>query len=196
VRAEDEVRRRAASLYNHYERVSVAAQEGGLRDGDADMAVTSAVVRFALEVERQMERLFVQLALGNRQLPGVRPIVGFRSADVLHQHIRQGRQYADWLPYESNTLARANRFFSGGRPFSSMSKQGTGALRELSAIRNVLAHDSKHARRSFDSKVLASRQVPTYERPVGRYLRGVGAGTQTRLEQHLASAVAAFEELV
>lgn len=189
------VRRRASQLFEHFGRVS-SAVGGGLHRVDEKYAVTSVVVAFALEVELQLERLFVQLALGNRTLPDVRPLVSFSSAVVLHKHLRQGRQYAEWLPFEKHTLARADRYFSGGRPFSRMSETGKSSLRELSVIRNVLAHSSDHSQRSFEKQILSSRAVPSYERAPVNYLCGLNSALQTRLEQHLASAVAAFEELV
>lgn len=93
-------------------------------------------------------------------------------------------------------MKRADLFLSGGRPFRSMSEPGLTALKELTALRNVLAHDSRHSRKQFERVVLSQRAVPSYERTVDRYLLGIDIAPSSRLETHLARVVAAFEELV
>ena len=190
---EECVRQRAIAVIEHYQRMEAATSRGFILQRDVDLAVMSVVTRFTQEIENQLQRLFVQLVLGNRTLPSVRPLVSFRSSAVLHDHLREGRGYADWLPYDK-TLKRAKRYFSSGRPFTSINN--SHHLDELQLIRNALVHDSSHSKNRFERNILARRSVPGYERTPTRYLRGLGTNTESRLEQHLKSATFAFSELV
>lgn len=190
---EECVRQRAIAVLGHYRRMEVAASKGFMWQRDVDLAVVSVVTRFTQEIENQLQRLFVQLIIGTRTLPSVRPLVSFRSSAVLHEHLKEGqRPYADWLPY-NRTVKRAERYFSGGKPFTNMKSRRF--LNELQTIRNALVHNSRHSMKRFED-MLANRSVPRYERTPIRYLRGLGTDTESRLEQHLASATFAFNELV
>lgn len=187
------VERQAVTVIEHYKRVVSAASKGILRQSDVDLAVVSAVARFTQEIESPLQRLFVQLVLGSRTLPSVKPLVSFKSPVVLHDHLKEGRLYADWLPY-FKTVERAKRYFSRGKPFTDMNSRHY--LDELQTIRNALVHDSQHSKNRFKNRVLANRSVPGYEQKPTRYLRGLGTNTESRLEQHLTSATVAFRELV
>ena len=148
-----------------------------------------------LEIELQLERLFIELMLRKRVLPGVVPRTTYNSLRVLSDHIRQGRNYAAWLPYD-DTERRAKIYLRGGRPFTDLSRQGRKAFAEMGAIRNLLAHESNHSKVVFERIVLSERSVPTYERKVENYLTGVHASGESRLQAHMTSCVQAFDELL
>ncbi|KAB1887590.1 hypothetical protein F6W70_09485 [Microbacterium maritypicum] len=59
--------------------------------------------------------------------------------------------YLSWLPYQAKTLVRAKRLFEHGQPFTRLAYHGADAstLRDLTIVRNRVAHDSPSARNKF-----------------------------------------------
>lgn len=190
------LQRRAVRLLDHQTRIDQAVARGHLWKADGQLSVTTSVVRFAFEVDRQLETLFYDLVRQKRQLPGVKPRVAYQSDRMLGDHVLQGRGYVDWLPYHL-TEKRAKLYLRSGRPFTLLSKQGRKAFEELSLIRNVLAHEGPFAVKRFEEVVInaPTRSVPPHERKVERYLVSQAAPGVSRLEQHMAECVRALKEL-
>ena len=190
------IQQRALRLLDHQSRIEVAVSDGHLWKMDRRLSVTTAIIRFAYEVEQQLETVFSEIVLGRRKISGVHPRVDFRSASVLREHIYQGRPYVDWLPYE-HTEKRAKLYLRAGRPFTDLESQERRAFVELSAIRNVLAHESAHSKKRFETTVInaPTRSVPRHEWKVERYLISESTPGTTRLEQHMAECIRALGKL-
>lgn len=189
------LQRRAIGLLDYQTRIDEAVAAGHLWKADGPLSITTAVIRFAYELEHQLESHFVYLVRGKTLRSGSGPRMKYSSDIVLRDHLLQDRRYVDWLPYDQ-TEKRAKLFLRGGRPFTELSIDGRKAFRELSAIRNVLAHESNHAAARFEKVVLSSRVVPSYERKVERYLKGEHSTGVSRLENHMNECIQAFKELV
>ena len=95
-----------------------------------------------------------------------------------------GKAYLSWFPYDW-TEKRAQAFFSGGRPFTLLNAADKVFLQDLVTIRNAVAHQSSHALRKFEKRLISGTPLLPRERtPVG-YLRSIlrAAPVQTRYEQ-------------
>lgn len=68
--------------------------------------------------------------------------------------IFQGKDYADYLPYE-RTIKIANQLFVGGRPFSLLDASQKSSLNRCLRVRHYIAHDSDYAARVFANSVRA-----------------------------------------
>ncbi len=123
--------------------------------------------------EGMIEDLFVKLLVGRVAPPrGVRPRVKFASDKVAREVVLGGRNYADWLPY-NRMKTRAEAFFAGGRPFTSLSRADKEFLEAIWCIRNALAHQSRHAKRLFEHEVIAGTPLLPRERTPTGYLRSI-----------------------
>jgi hypothetical protein len=149
--------------------------------------------------EAFLEDLFIGLlVVGKGVVSGhssIHPRIVVRSHQVAREVALQGRRYLDWLPYEQ-TGARAEVFFTGGRPFTLLSKPLKDDIQKCVWIRNAIAHRSDHARTVFLRNVVGSLSLPPRERIPSGYLRSILAAypKQTRYEYLVArlSATAAF----
>ena len=135
--------------------------------------------------ERLLEDLFLGL-LANRLRPrsNIRPRITFRSALVARDVVSGGKPYLSWFPYEW-TEKRAQAFFTGGRPFTFLNAADKTFLHDLITIRNAVAHQSSHAMRKFEKRLISGTPLLPRERtPVG-YLRSIlrTGPVQTRYEQ-------------
>lgn len=136
-------------------------------------------------VESLIEDLFLKLLVRRVAAPsGVNPRVIFKSDMVARQIVFAGRNYVDWIPY-SRTTERANLFFSGGRPFQVLGNPERETLESAAIIRNAIAHQSGHARRTFDDKIVARYVLAPRERTPTGFLRSLhsAAPNVTRYEQ-------------
>ena len=156
----------------------------------------AAYLFFYITVERAIERLFIGILMGRYQFdqPGVRRRIDVRSDTVARSIVSSERSYADWLPYDL-TRRRAKSFFSGGRPFTSLSPADQKVLRRIGLIRNAIAHDSNHALRLFQSEFVSGRALPPDQHKPAGYLRGQHSVGQTRLEYSFAEAAAVMKRL-
>lgn len=139
--------------------------------------------------ETLLEDLFLDLLTGRTKhiSSKVRNKVTFSSTTVCRSIIYGGKKYVDWLPY-NYTTGRAEIFFKEGLPFSAIEKADNNTLQEIMYIRNVLAHNSKHALKVFENMVIGSRTLLPKERtPVGYLRRPIAASPpQTQYEVYVA----------
>jgi hypothetical protein len=178
-------------------RIVAAHRAGHILTIDVERAFASACIYCAIACERALEKLFLGLLVGTLKssLRTVKPLITINSHRVAAAIIRGERRYVDWLPYENQTLKRAEAFFSSGRPFSSLSAPGKTALEDLRVIRNALAHESPSALRTFENRLTRGKNLPPNQtRPAG-YLRGNHHGTLTRLDVVTAQALGAMREI-
>jgi hypothetical protein len=138
--------------------------------------------------ERLIEELFLGLLVGRlRARSNIRPRLTFKSSLVAREVVLGGKPYLDWFPYEW-TQKRAEAFFTGGRPFTFLSAGDKTFLEDLMTVRNAVAHQSRHASRKFEKRLISGTPLLPRERtPVG-YLRSIlrTAPVQTRYEQFAA----------
>jgi hypothetical protein len=94
-----------------------------------------------------------------------------------------GKAYADWLPYH-HTEKRAHAFFRGGQPFCNLDKAELKSLDRILTIRHAVAHQSRAARRKFETEVIGSIPLLPAERTPAGFLRSVFSVTppQTQYE--------------
>jgi hypothetical protein len=119
------------------------------------------------------------------------PRVVIRSKKVAFQILlKPGKDYLDWLPY-NYTIERANAFFRGGRPFTTLVDVHRDHLTKIVVLRNAIAHQSSFAQEQFTKKVIGSTKLPPRERTPARYLCGNfrNSPAQTRQEVILANTV-------
>jgi hypothetical protein len=146
-------------------------------------AYAGAYLTFHARFERALERLFVGLLSGEyaSKRVEVRPLVDVRSSYHALRIIEAGRQYADWLPYVY-VDQRAKLFFRLGRPFADISDTDRNTLNTAVVLRNLIAHNSRHAHERFRKQIVGARPLPPSQRTGPGYLRGTHSGSQTRFE--------------
>jgi hypothetical protein len=147
-----------------------------------------------------LEDLFVGLLIAGGRLEGSAaiPRVTVRSHSVARELVfRPGRNYADWLPYQ-RTEERAEVFFRGGRPFTSLlADPATKSVRDVldrgAIIRNVIAHKSQHSLIRFEREVLRNTPLGPRERTAAGFLRGMlaAAPPETRFESYASGVLTA-----
>lgn len=101
--------------------------------------------------------------------------------------IREGRDHARWDA--SNVSARAQRYFRGGKPFSSVLRKHQGVLDQSKTIRNAIAHESDEAYEKFKNlaRDMLNGVLPS-GLTVGRFLDTIVPGSsppQSFLEFYL-----------
>jgi hypothetical protein len=147
----------------------------------------SLLINAVTSFEGFLEDLFVGLMLDGQgvSLPKARcaPRIVIKSYQLARDLILGNRRYVDWLPYDQ-TLNRANTFFVGGRPFSTLPKTSQQQLEKVIAARHAVAHQSSHAQRRFEREVVGTSTVLLpRERKVAGYLRSVYVGTTNRYDE-------------
>lgn len=160
-----------------------------ISQADAALLYEAAFLAAVSSFEAMIEDLFVGLLVGELQSSdrGVQPRAAFRSHATAREFILAGRPYADWLPYE-RTQERAKVFFRGGRPFTGLATSEITHLARCLAIRNAIAHKSRHASRQFERQVTAGLSLaPRDKSPAGFLMSQHSAyPPQSRFENMLA----------
>lgn len=169
----DQLQNRFRAVERVRVKIETLVSIGTVRRHEAEMLYCGLYVDSIVSFERFVEELFIgyltcRYAAGN----GVTQRVIFRSDTVARDIVFGGRKYVDWFPFESQTVKRAEAFFRGGRPFSSLDRQDMSLLDQALLIRNAIAHKSHHAISAFQRRVIAGRPLTTSERMPGGYLRG------------------------
>ena len=176
------VQRDAERAVDHVVRVERGCA-AHLASDDLDRLYSGAFLDFHARFERSLEALFIGLLVGEymSRRPGVRPLVTAPTRERALKVIEAGRPYADWLPFRY-VLERADLFFHRGRPFTELSAAERNAVESAVILRNLIAHNSRHAHQRFRKQVLGNRPLPPAQRTGAGYLRGSHAGRQTRFE--------------
>lgn len=148
---------------------------GVLPRPDAEQIYEALFVNTLTAFEGFLEDLFVGLLVEGNGLTTRQSAFGRRVTVRTHRIARElvfgpGRRYADWFPYD-RTEERARLFFTGGRPFSSLSDADRSLIERCLVIRNAIAHRSGHSRDRFEREIIGQRALlPRERRPAG-YLR-------------------------
>ena len=133
--------------------------------------------------------------MGRFAKSGIHSLVEIKSEVVARKVVAGGRRYADWLPYEKETLPRAVAFLAAGRPFSDLTTDDVKALDRLTIIRNALAHESSHAVRRFRKTFTEGRGIPPDQLTPAGYLRGQHSPGVSRFNNTLNESVTVFQHL-
>lgn len=122
--------------------------------------------------EHFLEDLFIGLLTGRfkHPSPSVVPRVTFKSSKVARDIVLGGHNYVDWLPY-NHTKQRANAFFRNGLPFTLLEPRDKQIIEQICHIRNAIAHQSNHAKKQFDDKVIGDIPIPPRDRTPAAFLR-------------------------
>lgn len=139
--------------------------------------------------ESLIEQLFISLLIGDCQSnePDVVLRARFNSYDIAQDIILGERSYVDWLPFEGKTLKRATAFFENGYPFYRLKNDDTlrpflRNIERFAAIRNAIAHKSKHAQQRFEREVSGNSPLPPRQRKPAGYLRSTVNRTQVQYQ--------------
>lgn len=176
---------RLSSLERTRAKMEQLHSEGRVARRDVEHAYGGIFLTAFSSLESLIEDLFLKLLVARVRPPAnVNPRVFFKSDVVARQIVFAGRHYVDWIPYH-RTTDRANLFFSGGRPFEALGDPEREVLESASIIRNAIAHQSRHARRTFDDRVVARYVLAPRERTPTGFLRSLysAAPNVTRYEQ-------------
>ena len=191
--------RRLSDLELTRKKVESLAAQGLLAKRDVDTVYEALFLRAFTELEGFIEDLFFGLLARRLRHPSssVRARVKLKSHMVAREIVLAGDKYVDWFPYERHTKRLAETFFTGGRPFCSLSPADLNELEKLVILRNAIAHRSSHALSTSERKV--TRQLPLRPReksPVG-FLRGQIriAPPQTRFEATMSTIVQLGQKL-
>lgn len=138
--------------------------------------------------EHFLEDLFIRLLTGRCRHPSssVVPRVTFKSSKVARDVVLGGHNYVDWLPY-NHTQQRANAFFRNGLPFTLLESRDKQIIDQICHIRNAIAHQSNHAKKQFDDKVIGTIPITPRDRTPAAFLRSKFriSPVQTRYENLL-----------
>lgn len=141
-----------------------------------------------------VEDVFLALLLGQGNSK-VKPRLAVGSMRVARELvIGPGKKYVDWFPYE-RTTERAEIFFRGGRPFTDVLPPQKEILNKAQAIRNAIAHRSRHSQKAFEKIVIGKTNLAPRERRPAGYLRGTAAPPQTRYELYATQLLAVAKTL-
>ena len=170
-RAIEDLEARARRIRRFIRDVEDAYDNGLMGLGAVEVGYCGALLNWTTAVERSLERLFFGYMTGRYLLNGRNVSkVSIGSNAVAQNVIRNGRAYVDWLPFD-RTESRARIYLLSGRPFTSLDGLTRKSLDELQILRNLVAHDSHHARKRFAQVCLESRAIRDSERRAGGFLR-------------------------
>jgi hypothetical protein len=157
---------------------------GHLTSHDVSLFYEGIFLRTVTSFESLMEELFLGLLTGGiKSGPKIHPRVTFRSATIARDIMLGGKAYVDWLPYH-HTEKRAYAFFRGGLPFCRLDKAEVKSLDRILTIRHAVAHQSRAARRRFETEVVGSTPLLPTERTPAGFLRSVFSGAPSPKTQY------------
>jgi hypothetical protein len=176
--------RRLKSYESGRKKVEQLLATGLVARSHANLFYEGVFLRSVTSFEGFVEDLFIGLASGRHSAHySVVPRATFSSHSIAREIIFAGKSYVDWLPY-FHTEKRAETFFRGGHPFSSLDKPERRELERILIIRNAIAHQSAYANSKFQMDVVGTLTLLPSERTPSGFLRSlVGvAPSRTRYE--------------
>jgi hypothetical protein len=190
-----DVLRSAQRLDRYVARMENLYADEKLGQRDLELAYSGAVLTLHTTLERTIEELFFGVLMGRVTTSrAVRTLISIPSERVAHDLIFGRRRYADWLPYD-RTMERATLFLSRGLPFSQVAINDRQLLNDLTVLRNVIAHKSRHANNRFHSVFIKDKNLPPGDKSPSGYLRGQHALGQSRLNFLLSRSTGVMARL-
>jgi hypothetical protein len=166
---------------------------------DVSLIYSGLFIDAVTSFEQFIEKLFVGLLVGRiSHSLRVKPLAKFKSSKICKEIICNERPYVDWLPYDK-TLKKAKIYFEDGEPFSLVDSSYIKKLRDMSIIRNSLAHKSEFAQSKFINIIKSVPYLTTEEkRPIG-FLRGAHISSPvivSRYEGYMGTLLGVSKRLV
>jgi hypothetical protein len=148
--------------------------ENRMREREILILYEGMFLKLVTTFEAFLEELFIKIMLDKTSysIRRVTPRIVFRSGRILREVLLQGQDYLEWLPYPK-TVARANAFLRGGRPFTELSNGEISKIKQAMRVRNCVAHASDHAKRIFEEKVIGNLPITPRERSPSGFLRSL-----------------------
>lgn len=169
--------------------------QGNLDRQDVEAVYSGLFIDAFTEFEALIERLFLGLfdgSLRSVSQPATRRFK-LRPNTFCREVVFDGKDYADWLPFDDRTIPKAKRFLNAGIPFSNLTQPEIQALKQAHLLRNALAHKSDAATKRFLSTINQQALLPHEKTPSG-YLRTLPQGaaglTQFALTMNVLSVTA------
>lgn len=177
------------SLENVRAKMETLFSGGHVTEDDIEHVYSGLFLDAFTAFESLIEQLFISLLIGEYQSnePDVVPRAKFTNYDIAQGIILGERSYVDWLPFETRTLKRADAFFENGFPFNRLKndivlKPSLQSIERFAAIRNAIAHKSKHSQLKFEKEVSGNSPLsPRQKKPAG-YLRSSVNRTQVQYQ--------------
>ncbi|MGG7104639.1 hypothetical protein [Rhodococcus sp. 24CO] len=150
-----------------------------------DAIFSSAFLSMHLQFELFLEDLFYSCITGNSNIADCEPEIKFANRNQAEQIFFGGVAFPIWMPYANGAEEIAKRAFVGGGPFARLQKQSDERkfLKDLTALRNAIAHQSSTALKKVEP--LTSAMNPRRRTPAG-YLQNLVQG-ETQYSLHSAS---------
>jgi hypothetical protein len=141
--------------------------------------------------ENFFENALLNMMCGNHVPAGIqfKVRITFRSPAVAREALYDGRNYTDLLPVK-NLVRKASIYLTGGRPFSSITSAERSDLEFFVSTRNLIAHKSKGAEKTFQRQLQTRALLPPSQRTPARYLRSLFAANTTRFEHEMGTMLA------
>jgi hypothetical protein len=141
---------------------------------DIEQLYVALLIEAVVAFEAFIEELFYGLLTRKikPQNHNVNVRVSIKSSLVAQQIVLRERKYIDWLPFE-NTLKISKIFFTEGRPFTSIASESEEDknITKCLIVRNALVHQSAHAIKQFQNKILNGLHLMPRERKPKSFLR-------------------------
>jgi hypothetical protein len=140
---------------------------------EVELVYESAFLNAVSRFEGLLSDLLDEFVCGKHQSTrGNRPLLTVRSRAAFRAILRGDRPYVDLMPYDQ-CLKIAERFIAGGGPFAELTDDDRRLLKQVSIIRNAIAHRSDKAVTDFRAKVPGVDVLPPHRRLPGTLLRRV-----------------------
>lgn len=175
----DATRNRMENLYFHQKILKT----------DIEYVYEALFLRAVTSFESYLEQQFVDIMLGKTRYSDnkIASLIRTGSKKALMAVLLQGNQYLDWLPYRK-TEDRAKIYLKDGRPFTDFTGGDRSQIRNITYIRNSIAHKSDHAISTFREKVVGSIPLLVGEKRPAGFLRSQfrSSPRQIRFEIYLS----------
>jgi hypothetical protein len=156
---------------------------------DLDSVYESLFIRAVTSFEVFLQDHFMAILGGKVQYKRERKVavrMTAVSSSALLDILLGGRPYLTWLPFKEHTQDRAMIFLKDGRPFSDVPIADRNTMNNITTIRNAIAHESLHAMKQFEKKVIGQLPLLPGERKPAGFLRSQLRPTQSRFEFYVA----------
>jgi len=150
----------------------VLFSEGKIVRRDIEEVYSALLLNAVASFEGFIEEFFIGLLAGQicSGHSNVRVRVKIKSYVVARDVFLREKKYFNWLPYK-NTKDAAKVFFTGGRPFTDITATEEKHLEKCLAIRNAIAHQSRHAIKTFRESALTGLSLIPRDRRPKSFLR-------------------------
>ena len=174
------------------QRINKAHQKGHLVQRDLELTYNSILLSAIVSFELLMEDLFYSLLANELAFPRqIDQIQRFSSVETAKKIVLQGGKYMDWLPIDKLEKYSDIYFIHPNNPFRVLDSRQKQEIQKVLWIRNLIAHQSEHAKKLFEDHVVGTTLIPRGPRRLLRYYQATHAGSVNKFEYHLGELVSA-----